>query len=375
MPEDAEPTDEALEALGLYDPSAPTAEDRLAALRYLLARGVRLEHLVAAQRSGRVWSAVSLSVMWPEGRWLRVPEVAAAAGLPEGELRRLRAYAGLPDPGDEAVCPPEEIELWRSLQVGDELFGEDQMRHLVRAMGSAAATVAEAAVALARPMAPLQHTSERDYVAAVRPSAEALVVVAEGLDVLLRLHMQEAGARLMRVDEGDAVDRGGLPTFTVGFVDLVASTARSAGLGPDELAQAVADFGRIAVEAAGANATRLVKLLGDEAMYVDRDPAPVVRALHEVVRHVAAHPLLGGARAGAATGPVLPSEGDYFGPGANLAHRVVDEAGPGQVLVEALTAEALGLARPPVRVARLKGIAEPQVLHAVEPRDVAAPPD
>jgi hypothetical protein len=45
------------------------------------------------------------------------------------------------------------------------------------------------------------------------------------------------------------------------------------------------------------------------------------------------------------------------------------------VLVDALTADALALARPPIRVARLKGIAEPQALHPVDPEDVARPPD
>lgn len=365
MPADPDPTEAELAELGLYDPAAPNADDRLAALRYLLERGVRVEHLVAAQRSGRLWSAVSLSVMWPEGRWLTIAEVAEASGVPEEELRRFRTYAGLPDPGGEAVCPPEEIRLWEALRIGEELFGEDQMRHMVRAMGSAAATVAEAAIALARPLASLQHESERAYVAAVRPSAEALGVVAEGLDVLLRLHVQEAGTRLMAVDAGDTGDTGSLVTFTVGFVDLVASTERSASLAPDALARAVADFARIAVEAAGANGARLVKLLGDEAMYVDRDPVAVVGALVDVIDGVAGHPVLGAARAGAATGPVLPSEGDYFGPGANLAHRVVDEADDGQVLVDAVTAAALGLDGEPLRVVRLKGIAEAQALHVV----------
>ena len=357
---DALPTPEDLVTAGLYDPDAPGAEDRLAALTFLLERGATLEHLRVAGDVGRVYSAVSLAVLWPDGGFLTVAEVAEAAAMDEAELRALRMLTGLPDPGDAALCPPEEVEIWRTLQLGDALFGAGPMRHMLRAMGSSAATVAEAAVALALPLVPLQQVSERAYVERAHEAAQSLVVVPQALDVLLRLHVLAAGDRLLRAETGD----DDLPRFTVGFVDLVASTERTAGLDAEELAGSVADFARVAAGAASTHRTRLVKLLGDEAMFVDRDAARVAATVVTTVAGVSRHADLGQARGGVATGPVLPSEGDYFGPGANLAHRVVDEASPGQVVADRPTAEAAGWPLDAGRTVRLRGIAEPQELRA-----------
>jgi len=77
------------------------------------------------------------------------------------------------------------------------------------------------------------------------------------------------------------------------------------------------------------------------------DLSGLVRARHALVRlqNVADDDLLSDVRVGLACGPVLLRNGDYFGPTVNLAHRIVNIANPGTVLMSdefhaALTEEA-----------------------------------
>ena len=85
-----------------------------------------------------------------------------------------------------------------------------------------------------------------------------------------------------------------------------------------------------------------MKLIGDEAMFVHRDPVCVARTVGDLVTAVEDHALLRGARAGMATGAVVPAQGDYFGPAVNLAARITKEGGLGEVLCDTATAAAIG---------------------------------
>jgi hypothetical protein len=73
---------DALVAAGLYDPDAADASERLQLLQYLLAQGVSIDELVAADQRGSIFSAGLDALMWPDGRGLTVGQVAAAAGMP-----------------------------------------------------------------------------------------------------------------------------------------------------------------------------------------------------------------------------------------------------------------------------------------------------
>jgi adenylate cyclase len=76
-----------------------------------------------------------------------------------------------------------------------------------------------------------------------------------------------------------------------------------------------------------------VKTIGDEVMFVANDAETAVRVAIDLTAVTASDTLLPGARAGVACGPVLAREGDYYGPVVNLAHRLVEIARPGTVIV------------------------------------------
>jgi adenylate cyclase len=87
---------------------------------------------------------------------------------------------------------------------------------------------------------------------------------------------------------------------------------------------------------------RLVKLIGDAAMFVGPEPEPVVEAALELVEAAGAEgedfPLL---RAGIASGEALPRGGDWYGRPVNLASRITAIARPDSVLAEAAVQDAL----------------------------------
>ena len=78
---------------------------------------------------------------------------------------------------------------------------------------------------------------------------------------------------------------------------------------------------------------RVVKMIGDEAMFVVDSVVAAARIGLGLAEAYADDELLSDVRVGLAVGPVLVQDGDYYGPAVNLAHRVVNIANPGTVLM------------------------------------------
>jgi adenylate cyclase len=76
---------------------------------------------------------------------------------------------------------------------------------------------------------------------------------------------------------------------------------------------------------------RLIKTIGDAAMLVSRDPAPLVEAALSLAEAAEAADLPA-VRAGLAWGPAITRSGDLYGHAVNLASRVTGIARPQSVL-------------------------------------------
>jgi adenylate cyclase len=152
------------------------------------------------------------------------------------------------------------------------------------------------------------------------------------MDALLRNHLIVARRNRSVLDTARS---SGYDTkeLAVGFVDLVGSTSLSLRLPMRELGAALGEFETRAADTITDHGGRLVKLIGDEVMFVVGDPgsaAEIALALGDAFQ---AHPVLPQVRAGLAFGEVMSRDGDYFGPVVNLAARVVKAAAPGTVAV------------------------------------------
>ena len=88
--------------------------------------------------------------------------------------------------------------------------------------------------------------------------------------------------------------------------------------------------GRVAEIAAGPD-TRLVKLIGDEAMFVTGTAINAVILASALIQD----PRLPELRIGLAAGEVVTRGGDLYGPVVNLAARLVALATPGSIVADA----------------------------------------
>lgn len=150
-------------------------------------------------------------------------------------------------------------------------------------------------------------------------------------------------------------------TTTVLFLDLSRFTALTDVHG-DQTAVDVADQ---FIAAAADTGGRLVKTLGDGALFVFEDPAAALRAADATshrLHDVASMPEMTG---GAATGPVIDRDGDVFGATVNLAARLADLAPAGELRVDETTARAAsdaGWQIEPLGPVEVRGFHEPRAL-------------
>jgi adenylate cyclase len=150
----------------------------------------------------------------------------------------------------------------------------------------------------------------------------------------LRRRFDDVLRRRLTLESGDR------PTLAVGFVDLVGFTRIGGSLPDDEFAGLLSRFESLASDIVTEAGGRVVKLIGDEAMFVCSGAPEAVHGAMELVTASEAN-RLPAARAGLALGPLLARGGDYFGRAVNLASRLVDAAPAGAVLADAQLVDAL----------------------------------
>jgi class 3 adenylate cyclase len=151
------------------------------------------------------------------------------------------------------------------------------------------------------------------------------------------------------------------------FVDLSGFTKLTRERGDASAVLAASSLQREADATATRHGGRLVKLLGDGAMLRLADAAVGVSAALELVETMSREGIVS-SHAGVHTGPVIERDLDVFGQTVNLASRIADAAGPGEVLASEAVAEAAGdgaFAFERIRDADLKGLSEPVPLYRV----------
>jgi class 3 adenylate cyclase len=123
------------------------------------------------------------------------------------------------------------------------------------------------------------------------------------------------------------------------FVDLSGFTRLTSERGDESAVDAATSLQRRADDAARKHRGRLVKLLGDGAMLRLTDATVGVSAALELVETMSGEGALS-SHAGVHAGPVIERDLDVFGQTVNLASRIADVAGPGEVLVSEAVARS-----------------------------------
>lgn len=339
------PTPEDYERAGVYDPSDPGADGRLELLEYLSGRGVTLEELTA--RLGELETLLIDRLLSPPGELTARELVEAMRDVwdnPQSDLTRFWRAAGLPVPGpDERVYTTADLEMLAALASTTEFFDTDTAMQLLRVIGTSLARIADAVVS-----AYLTEVEHRIKLAGARPLDHALAnergirtlqETAAWFPELLRHHVMQA-VRRSRVARAGITHHEGV-RLAVGFIDLTGFTSLTQHLPIGELSGLIANFEATATDVVHAGDGRLVKLIGDEVMFVAVDPLAACSIAWDLVAVFDSRDARLAPRGGIAFGELLWREGDYYGPLVNMAARIVDQAVPGEVLVTGAVRDAV----------------------------------
>lgn len=339
-------TPDELQALGLHDPAAPDAAERLAVITYLVDRGATAEELV--EFANDLPGLAYLQVIREPGTRLTRAELAERAAVDEAFITEVGRATGFADPGpDDRIYTESYVELLQTIRAAEAQFGHEVVVHLTRVIGSSLARIADAFVAAFHVNigAPLANTSLLERARANAGSAALVPGVVRAMDVMLRQHMI-AARRPPDIGSAD----GWTQRLAIGFVDLVGSTALAQELTVRELNAALGAFEQTASDLVTAHGGRVVKLIGDEAMFAFADPVAACEATLALIDAVGRLGTLPPLRGGVAVGDVLSRDGDHYGPVVNLAARLVKLARPGTALISQDLALSLG---PPYRPAEI----------------------
>jgi len=282
------------------------------------------------------------------GAALSVQDVAAAAATTVDRVRRVRLAAGLPadlgDPGHPGL-PPTVVDDVVSFEAGAALFGETPT---CRSRGSwgrpwPGSPRRPSASFLTERMPAL--SSEATELARARGgedgTATFIAVTPALMTNLLREHMTLAIRRSSpsaRSTSTSAPSPSGL-----GFVDLVGSTPSASGLTLKAHAMALTGSSPPRGTSPRPMGGRVVKLIGDEAMFLAPTGPAAARIALELCRAVAADGTRcprRGARWG--TAPSARATVTYFGALVNLVARAVKVADPGSVVLTETVRSDLG---------------------------------
>jgi class 3 adenylate cyclase len=358
------------EAAGLYDPRSPHAAERLELLEWLAGRGVTLEQMKAADAQGTL-TGVAGDLTLRAGPRLTAREIAARYSLDVAYVLRVSLAIGLPPRSpDDPIYTEEDARMLATSVAGAVLFGEQAALRFTRVIGSSLARIAEAALSLYQVTIerPLRDSGQTELVLAQQNvrGIEELETVRLLLPALLNAHMETA---IRRFREARPRHSGNTVTMAVGFVDLVGFTTLAHRVSTQQLADVVDRFEEGAYDVVASRDGRVVKLVGDEVMFVTRDPAAACDVALALVERFAGDESVT-PRGGLTFGEVLVRGGDYYGPGVNLASRVAQIAVPNELLVTADVARAAassgGLRFEAAGKRMLKGFDEPVALSTVQ---------
>lgn len=271
----------------------------------------------------------------PQGGMTQL-DVAERTNVSLAETQRIWRALGFADVEEhEPAFTEMDVEAVQLFQAMVDMgsVDVDTAIHMARVIGSSMARIAEAETGPGgTPILLATGDSVIDADLFAQHAGVSLPAMARLLEYVWRRHLQAATRRAMLV-RGRTHGEGSSPDLTVGFADMVGFTLLAQHLDDAELASVVARFEQLAHDTVVALGGRVVKMIGDEVMFVVESPDAGARIGLALAEAYADDEQLLDVRVALAAGSVLVQDGDYYGPVVNLASRLVAVANPGTVLV------------------------------------------
>jgi adenylate cyclase len=269
----------------------------------------------------------------PGERRYTADELARATGVDRAVSSRFWRALGFPEPPpDERIFTDADADALRAAVAPLRTPADiDQAVGQARAVAAGLAVIAEtwtdAVVGHLRALRAAGATDDEIVRAVVRDID--LDRVGPILDYAHRVQLLAALQR--RIAWGGA--RGDEQRLVVGFADLVGYTALTQQLSGDDLERLIARFEAVTRDTIAAAGGRVVKSLGDAVLFAAPDAESGVRVGRALADALAEDGVLPPARIGLDAGAVVQRDGDIFGAPVNRAHRIVQVAPSGEVVV------------------------------------------
>ncbi|MEU7786958.1 adenylate/guanylate cyclase domain-containing protein [Amycolatopsis sp. NPDC049159] len=260
-------------------------------------------------------------------------EVAEKAGVPDERSRRLwRALGFATVRDDEVVFTDADVEAMRTADqlVQSGLIDPSIEVSVTRALGQHLSRLAEWQVDMLWELIREQPELGRSERQVTRLVDRLLPELERVQNFVWRRHLAAYAGRAFAAS-GDNVEAR---TQVVGFVDMVGYTRLTRQIDEEELSRVLDAFETLATEVIAEHHGRVVKMIGDEVLFVADsapDAAEIALALTE---RTSADESLPAVRAGMASGRILSRFGDVYGSVVNLAARLTSVARPGTILVD-----------------------------------------
>jgi adenylate cyclase len=322
----------------------PERSARLNLLRQLSEAGVSLDELRQAATQDRL-ALLPIQHFLDRTARYTLREYSAITGLSEEFLQRDYPALGLPTPqSDDRWFSDEQAVVGRTLkQVMDAGIPEQQIIDLARIVGRSGAVVAEALLQMIAEVFLKPGDTELDLGLRLVALAESLMPAVRPLiGNVVELHMRH----LVNSEVIDRTTRatGLLPgsrEVTVGFADLVGYTKLGEAESTERVGEIANGFASMASDVAEPP-VRLIKLIGDAAMLVSTETAPLLDAVSRLIDAVDEKDGFPPLRAGIARGGAFRHTGDWYGRPVNLASRITGVAPSQSVIATREVCEAGG---------------------------------
>jgi adenylate cyclase len=325
------------EAEGLLDGLKGKARDaRRALLEELSESGIPLEELKRAVEENRLVLLPVERVFGAGEERYTAAQVAEGAGLDQEFLGRLLQALGAPIPGDEELAYTEnDLEAAKRAKLFiDAGLPPEAVLETSRIIGISMANLADANRDMVGEVFTEPGIDERELAMRYAAAAEAMPpLLGDTLLHAYRIHLREA-IRQAVVTDAELAQGSlyGVDDVTIAFADLVGFTRLGESMEIEQIGQMTGRLFELASEAARPP-VRLVKMIGDAAMFASREPVPVIEAVIGLV-DAAGSEEMPALKAGAAMGPALGRGGDWYGRPVNLAARITSFARPDSVVVD-----------------------------------------
>ncbi len=306
---------------------------------------------------------------------LRRADVEALTGVPHERSVRWWRAMGFPDvPAGERAFRESDAEMVHRLDelIEQGVVDDTEVLRLARLMGASSSRLVEAQLEVIDEL--LTRPSENDAsdprrvdpdVLSTTSGAETIDMLETALVYVWRRHLLAALGRRVQVAEEQTEQ-------AVGFVDLSAFSRVTKKATNATITKIIDAFESAAFDVVSTHHGRVVKLIGDEVMFVSRTVDDAVSIGLDMIARLAPMPFMPDVHCGIAWGSTVTVGGDVFGPTVNLASRLTDVARRGTIVLPTEQAGEL-LARNDIGMRRirrtydLKGVGRTSIV-AIRPK-------